>query len=168
MAYFNNNNGKKVREFFNVKLTYADFDGSVSRYNKYGGKKINIRIFDEDEANELYHEGWPIRSYTRPSDGEVIHYIQAKIEYYPEGDKKAQYNPDIILITNNKKVVLHEDTLKCLNNVDIDNIDVVLTTSTYKNERDDGTFYYSAFVKNMAVTGHRSRFEEKYADENYD
>lgn len=169
MAYISGK--RKIHEFENAKFTFVDFDGAKSAKNRFGGQKMNVRIFDEEEAQMLYDEGWDVQSYVSKYSNETAYYIPVRIEFYDEDDRRSIFNPEITLITGKKKTPLEDEMdVKRLAKIDIERIDLILTTSSKPkdNLRADGTECYTAHIKEMWVKGYQSKFAEKYADEYYD
>ena len=131
-----------------ARICYKNFRGQATDYNA-GGKRNFSVVFDDDQAEMLSKDGWPIR--TRPpreghEDEGNFNTMKVNIAAY-KGD--AERDPKIYRICNNKKVLLTAKTVGCLDFDTIVKIDLRVRPYNWERANRSGT---SAYLDAMYVT----------------
>lgn len=148
-----------VVEFDNARIIFRNFAGRRDTYNKNGDRNFCLVIPNQEIADELmadtnrYGAGWNVKVKVN-EDATYIH-LPVKVNF----DGKP---PVIYLVTNGKKTRLDEDTVACLDDIDIAYVD--LDISPYDGEGMYGPFR-SAYLRSMCVYQEVDRFAARFAAE---
>ena len=129
-----------------------NFAGKPNQYNEAGDRNFCV-LLEEEKAQELKEEGWNVKKRTY-EDGEVVFYL-------PVGVRFDFFPPKIVLINSHSRVNLDETTVKELDEVEIENIDMIIRPYNYEAMGRTGV---KAYLKTMFVTIVEDELEKKYAD----
>lgn len=140
-------------------LIYKNFSGEKDAFNREGSMKFSIRIYDEDIAEALrndtnkYGAGWNVKSKPPREEGDApFMHLPVKVKFNSRG-------PRVVLISGDNKVELDEDSIKCLDNMDMECVD--LDIRPYDDEL-NGRPFRSAWLDKMVVVQKVDRFIERY------
>lgn len=103
-----------------IVSAYRNFSGIGSKYNREGDRNFSFAIDDQEIADALIAEGWNVKIKAPREEGDTpFMYLSVKVKYNDNG-------PYVYLVSNGNKVLLNEDTISCLDQVNIDyaNLDV--------------------------------------------
>lgn len=103
-----------------IVSAYRNFSGIGSKYNREGDRNFSFAIDDQEIADALIAEGWNVKIKAPREEGDTpFMYLSVKVKYNGNG-------PYVYLVSNGNKVLLNEDTISCLDQVNIDyaNLDV--------------------------------------------
>jgi len=138
----------------NAQIYYRNFSGENSRYNTEDRKSRNFGVFlDEDIAEIMAKDGWPIKT-TRPGEDEEVGrtYINVKIGYKIRP-------PKIVMLTENARTALTEETVGVLDWADIVSADLICNASHWDHGGKTGI---AAYLKTLVVTIEEDELEKKY------
>lgn len=147
-----------------ARIIFRNFSGRGDKFNREGDRNFAVVIPDEETANALIDEGWNVKiKPARDADDEPFMYLNVKVKFNDRG-------PGVYLKTGDATNRLEEDTIGCLDNIDIDCVDLdirpydwVIQEGT-PNEKRGRT----AYLQGMDVTQRMDRFAARYAsDEQY-
>ena len=133
----------------------TNFSGDPAR-DRFGDdrRKVNIIIPSEAQAKDLTKAGFKVRA-TRPNDNddpESFHpeyYVLAQIKYRKNNREPVKYPPNVYLVTgNNPPVLLNEETIGCLDQIRVKNVNVILNPREYDSANGSGL---SLYVRTMYV-----------------
>jgi hypothetical protein len=140
-------------------LVFKNFSGRADAYNRNGDKSFAIRIFDREDADRLVEDtnrdgvGWNVKIKPPREEGDdPFMYLNVKVKFNTRP-------PRVILITGDKKVELDEESIACLDNIEIDRVD--LDISPY-DRTVNGKPFRAAYLEKMYVTQRVDRFIERY------
>lgn len=146
-------------EFDNAKIIYRNFAGAKGKYNREGDRNFSIVIEDQDLAEELIADGWKIKiKPPRDEDDTPFMHMPVKVKFNNRG-------PKIYLVTGNVQNELDEESVACLDDIDIASVD--LDIAPYNWTDDDGNPGRSAYLRGMVVTQQFDRFAARFAPEEY-
>lgn len=137
----------------NARIGFRNFSGKEGQYNAAGNRNFALFLDDPKFANKLEDEGWNVR-WLKPksNDDEPQAFLQVKVGF-------GNYPPKIVLIANNKKSLLDEETIGLLDWAEIDTVDLMIRPYTYNIQGKSGI---KAYLKTMYVTLVVDEFEKKY------
>jgi hypothetical protein len=157
--------GKKgFVEIEDARLIFKNFSGEASKYNKEGDRNFCISIPNRDIADSLKNDknefgvGWNVKIRPpRDADDDPLMFLKVKMSFNGSG-------PDVFLITNGKMNRLDEESIDCLDHVDISHVD--LSIRPYDDEI-NGRPFRSAYLRSIYVTQNVDRLAARYAEEEY-
>lgn len=143
-----------ILQIDDARIIYRNFSGVATKFNKNGDRNFSLIIDDPAIADELVAQGWNVKIKEPREEGEdpFIH-LPVKVKFNDRG-------PNVYLQSGSNRVKLDEESISCLDNVDIVNVDLdirpydwVLQPGT-PNEKSGRT----AYLHSMCVTQELDRF----------
>jgi hypothetical protein len=146
-----------ILQIDDAKIVYRNFAGAASKFNREGDRNFAVIIDDEDIKDALIEEGWNVKiKPPRDADDEPFMFLPVKIRITDRG-------PIAYLKTGNAVNRLDEDTLECLDNIDILSVDMDLRPYDWEvNGKSGRTAYLNSIHVTQAV---RDRFAARYASD---
>lgn len=151
-----------ILQIDDARIVHRNFAGAPSKFNREGDRNFSVVIPDEETADKLINDinqfgaGWNVKiKPPRDEDDSPFIYLPVKIKFNNNG-------PAVYLRTNGKMVPLNEDTIACLDDVDILSVD--LDIRPYDDEF-NGRAFRSAYLHSMCVTQNVDRHMARYAAE---
>lgn len=153
---------KGILQIDDARMIWPNFSGRPDKYNREGERNFTLVIPDpeitealQNDVNE-YGASWNVKVRAPREEGEAPFTTMAvKVKFNARG-------PIVHLISGNKRVQLTEETIGCLDNMDIANID--LDIRPFDGEGNYGPFR-AAYLHKMEVTQEIDRFAARYAEE---
>lgn len=147
---------KGILQMDDVVLCYKNFSGEGSKFNREGDRNFSIRIYDEAIAEELSKDGWNVKvKPPRDEDEAPFMHLPVKIKFNDRG-------PNVYLQSGNNRIKLDEESIDCLDDVDI--LSVSLDIRPYDWEV-NGKTGRTAYLHSMLVTQQVDRFAmDTYAE----
>lgn len=139
-----------------TRFIYAtNFSGDPSR-DRFGDdrRKCNIIIPTEAQAKEMTKAGYKVlatrpREYDDPETFKPEYYVLAQVKYRKNNREPVKYPPKVYLVSgNNPPVLLTEDTVSCLDQIRVKNVNVILNPHEYESAGGSGV---SLYVRTMYV-----------------
>lgn len=142
-----------ILQIDDARITYRNFSGIGSKYNREGDRNFAVVIEDEETANLLIEEGWNVKIKPPREEGDSPFMIlPVKIKFNDRG-------PAVYLITGERKNELDEDTIDCLDNVDILSVDMDIRPFDWEVNGKTGR---TAYLQAIHVIQEVDRFAERY------
>lgn len=137
-------------------IIYRNFSGEGSKFNREGDRNFSVIIDDPAIADELVANGWnvKIREPREEGDDPFIH-LPVKVKFNDRG-------PNVYLQSGNRRVRLDEESISCLDNVDIINVDLDIRPYDWEVNGKTGR---SAYLHSMCVTQEVDRFADRFDEE---
>ena len=150
-----------ILQIDNCRIVYRNFAGRGDKFNREGDRNFAIVIPDEDMANRLIDEGWNVKIKAARDDQDTPFMIlPVKVKFNDRG-------PACYLISGSHRVRLDEESISCLDDIDISNVDLdirpydwVIQEGTVNEKRGR-----SAYLQSIEVTQEIDRFAARYAEE---
>jgi hypothetical protein len=148
-------------EINEARIIWPNFEGRGDRFNKQGDRNFHLVIPDPEIADALlndkneYGAGWNVKIKTRDDGEPPFMHMMIKVKFNGRG-------PNVYLVSGNKQVPLNEDTIKCLDDIDIMSVD--LDVRPYDGEMASGQAFRTAYLSAMRVYQRVDRFA---ADNDY-
>ena len=147
-----------ILQIDDARIIYRNFSGVGSKFNREGDRNFAVYIPDEDIAEELKERGWNVKIKPPREDGDdPFMFLPVKIKFNDRG-------PSVYLVTGNKKTPLNENTVSCLDDIDILSVD--LDIRPYDWEVNDKTGR-TAYLQSIWVTQEVDRFASRLMDDEY-
>ena len=139
-----------------ARIVYRNFEGRGDKFNREGDRNFAVVIPDQDIADELANAGWNVKIRPpRDVDDDPFMYLPVKIKFNDRG-------PKVYLLSGNRKVELDEDSVKCLDDIDIRSVDLDLRPYDWEVNGKTGR---TAYLQAIHVTQEFDRFADRYSNE---
>lgn len=146
---------RQMLQIDNARIIFRNFEGRKDKFNAAGDRNFAVVIDDIDIYDELKANGWNVKSReARDEGGDPFMYLPVKVSFNDRG-------PVIWLVSGENRVKLNEDTVKCLDEIDIANVDLDIRPFDWEVNGRTGR---SAYLQSMAVTQEFDRFAARYQD----
>lgn len=147
-----------IVEIDNARLCFRNFEGRAGEYNDAGDRNFAIVIPNQQLADELANEGWNVKVRPpRTPDDDPFMYLPVKVKFNERG-------PAVYLISGRSRQRLNENTVKCLDKIDIMSVDLDIRPYDWEMRGSRGR---TAYLQAIHVTQNTDRFAARFADEEY-
>ena len=148
-----------------ARIIFRNFSGRGTQYNREGDRNFCVVIDDEDIANRLIEEGVNVKIRQPREEGEEpFMYMKVNVKYHPKGSEFERLNPVACLISGRNRNMLDEESICCLDSIDIENVDLDLSGSNWNVQGRSGR---SAYLSKIYVTQELDRFATRYAEDEF-
>lgn len=146
---------KGLLQIDNARIIFKNFEGRGDKFNREGDRNFSLLIEDPNTADALIKEGWNVKiKEGRDEDEPPFMRLPVKVKF-------TDYGPNVYLITNGRRNELDEESIACLDNIEIESVDLDIRPYDWEvNGRTGRTAYLQA----MQVTQRVNRFDARYAE----
>lgn len=138
-----------ILQIDDARIIYRNFSGNGSKFNREGDRNFAVIIEDPELADELIAQGWNVKIKDAREEGEPpFMTLAVKVKFNDRG-------PNVYLQSGNNRVRLDEESISCLDNVDIINIDLDIRPYDWEVNGKTGR---TAYLHSMCVTQEVDRF----------
>lgn len=138
-----------ILQIDNARIIYRNFAGAPSKFNREGDRNFAVVIPDEDTADKLIKEGWNIKiKPPREDDDAPFMYLPVKVKFNDRG-------PNAYLASGNRLNKLDEESIACLDDVDILCVDLDIRPYDWEV---NGKVGRTAYLQAIKVTQEIDRF----------
>ncbi len=135
-------------------LTYRNFSGEASKFNREGDRNFAVVIDNPDLADDLVARGWNVKIKPPREDGDSpFMYLPVKVKFSDRG-------PQIYLKSGDNVNELDEDSIACLDNIDILGVDLDVRPYDWEVNGKTGR---TAYLQSIHVTQRVDRFAARYS-----
>lgn len=152
-----------ILQIDDARIIFRNFAGAASKFNRAGERNFALVIDDETIADELIKEGWNIKIKPgRDEDEAPFMYLPVKVKFNDRG-------PAVYLVTGGKRNRLDEESVACLDDVDILSVDMDIRPYDWviQEGTPDEKSGRTAYLQSICVTQEIDRFAARFADEEY-
>lgn len=151
-------------EINDARIIWKNFTGRGDRFNREGDRNFHLLIPDQETCELLqndrneYGDSWNVKIKPPREEGDTpFMHMLVKVKFNGRG-------PNVYLVSGDKKVPLTEDTIKCLDEIDITSVDMDIRP--YDDTLPNGTSFRTAYLSAMCVYQRVDRFaaEDGYLD----
>lgn len=147
---------RDILQIDDAQIIYRNFAGRGDKYNREGDRNFAVLIPDEDIADELVKKGWNVKIKPPREEGDVpFMFLPVKVKFNDRG-------PNVYLQTGNRRNRLSEDSVSCLDNIDIIGVDLDIRPFDWNVNGKEGR---TAYLQNIRVVQDVDRFAERFAEE---
>lgn len=144
-----------ILQIDDARIIFRNFAGAPSKFNREGDRNFALVIVNEDIANELIAKGWNVKIKAPEEEGEApFMYMTVKVRF-------SEYGPTIYLKSGDKMVKLDEESVACLDSIDILSVDLDIRPYDWEVNGKTGR---AAYLKAIRVTQNIDRFAEDEMD----
>lgn len=152
-----------ILQIDDARIIYRNFAGAASKFNREGDRNFSIIIPDQEMADALVNEGWNVKIKAPREDGDVpFMTLPVKVKFNDRG-------PNVYLQTGNRMNRLDEDSIACLDQIDIVSVDLDVRPYDwvlYEGTKDEKRGR-SAYLQSIKVVQDVDRFASRFAEEEY-
>lgn len=136
-----------------ARIIFRNFSGEPSKFNRDGDRNFAVVIEDQDIADAFVKEGWNVRvKPPRDEDDEPFMYLPVKVKFNDRG-------PSVYLKTGDALNRLDEESIDCLDNIDILGVDLDIRPFDWEVNGKTGR---TAYLQSIHVTQQVDRFAARY------
>lgn len=147
-----------ILQIDDARIVYRNFSGRPSQFNREGDRNFSLVIPNEEIADALVAEGWNVKIKPSRDDQEMAFMtLPIKIKFNERG-------PKVYLKSDKNQIKLNEDTVSCLDNIDISSVDLDVRPYDWEVSGKTGR---TAYLQAIYVTQEVDRFEERFASEEF-
>ena len=144
-----------ILQIDNARIVYRNFSGEPGKFNREGDRNFTLVIPDEELAARLVNDGWNVKMKPARDDGDVpFMTLLIKVKFNDRG-------PNVYLKTGNRKIRLDEDSIDCLDRVDILSVDLDIRPYDWEV---NGKCGRTAYLQSICVT---QDITDRFAEEEY-
>lgn len=144
-----------ILQIDNARITFRNFEGRREKYNNAGDRNFHLVIPNQEIAEQLIEDGWNVKI-KPPRTDEDSAFITMKV--------KVKFNyrgPSVYLKSGERVVRLDEESIACLDKIDIESVDLDIRPYDWKD--DDGEVGgRTAYLQSIYVTQVEDRFADRY------
>lgn len=144
-----------ILQIDDARIIRRNFEGRADKYNREGDRNFQILIDDEEIATALCDEGWNVKIKPPREEGEMpFMTLKVNVKFNDRG-------PRVYLKSGDKTVELTEETVECLDNIDILGVDLDIRPYDWNVNGKEGR---TAYLQSIHVTQEIDRFAARYND----
>lgn len=145
-----------ILQIDDARIVYRNFSGVGSKFNREGDRNFAVIIPDQEQADALINEGWNVKiKPPRDEDDSPFMYLPVKIKFNDRG-------PNCYLATGTRMNRLDEESICCLDDVDILSVDMDLRPYDWEVNGKTGR---TAYLQSIKVTQEIDRFASRFEEE---
>lgn len=147
-----------ILQIDDARIIYRNFSGAGSKFNREGDRNFAVVIPDQEMADALIAEGWNVKiKPPRDEDDTPFMYLPVKIKFNDRG-------PNCYLATGTRMNRLDEESICCLDDVDILSVDMDIRPYDWDV---NGKIGRTAYLASIKVTQEVDRFASRFAEEEH-
>lgn len=140
---------KDILQIDDARIVYRNFSGTGSKFNREGDRNFAVVIPDQDIADELVNRGWNVKiKPPRDEDDTPFMFLPVKIKFNERG-------PKVYLQSGDKTIELDEESVDCLDDVDILCVDLDIRPYDWEVNGKQGR---TAYLQSIHVVQEVDRF----------
>ena len=145
-----------ILQIDDARIIYRNFSGLGSKFNREGDRNFAVIISNQEIADALIAEGWNVKIRPPREEGdEPFMYLPVKVKFNDRG-------PIIYLKTGKAMNKLDEESIGCLDHVDILSVDMDIRPYDWEV---NGKVGRSAYLQSICVTQEIDRFADRFNEE---
>ena len=145
-----------ILQIDDARIIYRNFSGAGSKYNREGDRNFAVVIPEKEMADALIAEGWNVKiKPPRDEDDDPFMFLPIKVKFNDRG-------PNAYLQTGTKMNRLDEESISCLDDVDIISVDMDVRPYDWEVNGKAGR---TAYLQSIKVIQEIDRFAARYAEE---
>lgn len=144
-----------ILQIDDCRIIYRNFEGRGDKYNREGDRNFAVIIPDQEIADALINEGWNVKiKPPRDEDDDPFMFLPIKIKFNDRG-------PNAYLVTGKRMNKLDEESISCLDNIDILSVDLDIRPYDWEVNGKSGR---TAYLQSIKVVQDVDRFAAAYEE----
>ena len=149
---------KGILQIDDARIIFKNFEGRGDKFNREGDRNFSLLIEDET-ANALIKEGWNVKIKPGREEGDdPFMRLPVKVKF-------TDYGPNVYLVTGNRRNELDEESIGCLDNIEIESVDMDIRPYDWEVNGKTGR---TAYLQSMEVVQRIDRFAARYSGNDID
>ena len=150
---------KGILQIDDARIIFKNFEGRGDKFNREGDRNFSMLIEDENTANALIKEGWNVKIKPGREEGDdPFMRLPVKVKF-------TDYGPNVYLVTGNRRNELDEESIGCLDNIEIESVDMDIRPYDWEVNGRTGR---TAYLQSMEVVQRIDRFAARYSGNDAD
>lgn len=150
---------KGILQIDDAKIIFKNFEGRGDKFNREGDRNFSLLIEDPNTADALVKEGWNVKIKPgRDEDEEPFMRLPVKVKF-------TEYGPNVYLRTVDRVNKLDEESISCLDNIDIESVNMDIQPYDWEVNGRTGR---TAYLQSMEVVQRIDRFSARYGGNDID
>ena len=150
---------KGILQIDDARIIFKNFEGRGDKFNREGDRNFSLLIEDENTANALIKEGWNVKIKPGREEGDdPFMRLPVKVKF-------TDYGPNVYLVTGNRRNELDEESIDCLDNIEIESVDMDIRPYDWEVNGRTGR---TAYLQSMEVVQRIDRFAARYSENGAD
>lgn len=146
---------KGILQIDDARIIFKNFEGRGDKFNREGDRNFSLLIEDPNTADALIKEGWNVKIKDgRDEDEGPFMRLPVKVKF-------TDYGPNVYLVTGGRRNELDEESIACLDNIDIESVDMDIRPYDWEVNGRTGR---TAYLQSMEVVQRIDRFAARYAN----
>ena len=139
-----------------ARICFRNFSGRPDKYNREGDRNFAVIIDDQEVADALIEQGWNVKIRPPREEGDdPFMYLTVKVKFNDRG-------PNVYLKTGRATNRLDEESIDCLDNVDILGVDLDIRPYDWEVNGKTGR---TAYLQSICVTQDTDRFASRFDED---
>ena len=150
---------KGILQIDDARIIFKNFEGRGDKFNREGDRNFSLLIEDENTSNALIKEGWNVKIKPGREEGDdPFMRLPVKVKF-------TDYGPNVYLVTGNRRNELDEESIGCLDNIEIESVDMDIRPYDWEVNGRTGR---TAYLQSMEVVQRIDRFAARYSGNDAD
>lgn len=150
---------KDILQIDDARIIFKNFEGRGDKFNREGDRNFSLLIEDPDTADALAERGWNVKIKPgRDEDEEPFMRLPVKVKF-------TEYGPNVYLRTGDRVNKLDEESIGCLDNIDIASVSMDIRPYDWEVNGRTGR---TAYLQSMEVVQRIDRFAARYGGNDID
>lgn len=147
---------RNIVQMDGARITHRNFSGVGTKFNREGDRNFSVVIEDPNIADALVERGWNVKVKPPREEGmDPFIFLPVKIKFNDRG-------PNVYLVTGKNMNKLTEETISCLDDVDILSVDLDIRPFDWDVNGKTGR---TAYLESIHVVQRVDRFAERYNED---
>lgn len=147
-----------ILQIDDARIIYRNFSGVGTKFNREGDRNFSVVIPDPQVAEELARDGWNVKiKPPRDEDESPFMHLPVKVKFNDRG-------PNCYLISGSNQVKLDENSISCLDDIDIASVNLDVRPYDWNVNGKQGR---TAYLHSIEVIQEVDRFARRFAEEEY-
>ena len=147
-----------ILQINDARIVFRNFRGEGGPYNREGDRNFALVIPNKDIADELIKDGWNVKIKEAREEGDQpFIFLTVKVKFNDRG-------PHIYLKTGEAVNKLDEETVSCIDDIDIRSVNLDISPYDWEINGKTGR---TAYLQSMEIIQEIDRFAARYAEEEY-
>ena len=147
-----------ILQIDDARIIYRNFAGRGDKFNREGDRNFSVIIEDEQLAQDLIQDGWNVKIKPSREEGDIpFMHLPVKVKFNDRG-------PNAYLKSGSNLIKLDEETVSCLDDIDIAGVDLDIRPYDWNVNGKEGR---TAYLHSIRVVQEVDRFamDDAYDEE---